>query len=77
LNKSEFSEFHLNIRSSPKYFDKLIPTLHTTGTTFDILALSETWLKPLNADCYGMEGYEHEYLTRNDRPGGGGVNLYN
>jgi hypothetical protein len=79
LNKSEFSVFHLNIRSTPTNFDKLIPTLHTTGTTFDIIALSETWLKPLNADCYGMEGYEHEYLTRNDIPGvggGGGVNLY-
>jgi len=74
-NKSEFSIFHLNIRSTPKNFDKLIPTLHTSGTTFDILALSETWLKPLNAECYGMEGYTHEFMTRNNRPGGG-VSLY-
>jgi hypothetical protein len=58
-NNAELSVFHLNIRSTPKNFDKLIPTLHTTGISFDILALSETWLKPRNADRYGMEGYSH------------------
>jgi hypothetical protein len=72
---AEISIFHLNIRSTPKNVDKLVTTLHTINTNFDILALSETWLKPMNADCYGINGYSHEFLTITDRMGGG-VSIY-
>jgi hypothetical protein len=71
MSNSDLSLFHLNIRSLPKFFDTLIPTLHASGIHFNLISLSETWLKPSNADCYGIQGYAHEYLTRREKPGGG------
>jgi hypothetical protein len=75
LPKSEISFIHLNIRSTPNNFNTLIPTLHATNISFNTIALTETWLKPGNADCYGILNYNHEYLTRGDKVGGG-VSLY-
>jgi hypothetical protein len=72
---AELSIFHLNIRSTPKNLNTLIPTLHSSGLHFDILGFSETWLKPSNVDCYGIPGYSHESITRPDKSGGG-VSLY-
>jgi hypothetical protein len=39
-------------------------------TAFDIIILSETWLKPYNVDIYKLDGYNHEYITRDDKAGG-------
>jgi hypothetical protein len=75
LPKSEIALIHLNIRSSPKNLITLIPTLHASNINFNIIALSETWLNPGNADCYGIQDFSHEYLTRGDKVGGG-VSLY-
>ena len=69
------SIFHLNIRSIPKNLNTLIPTLHSSGLNFDILVFSETWLKPSNADAYGITGYSHEFITHPEKPGGG-ISLY-
>ena len=75
MSNADLSVFHLNIRSIPNNFDTLLPTIHSSEITFNIIALSETWLKPSNADCYGIPGYAHEYLTRGSKPGGG-VSMY-
>jgi exonuclease III len=45
--------------------------LSTLDTEFDILILSETWLKPHNVEIYSIEGYSHEYVIRNKKAGGG------
>jgi hypothetical protein len=75
MANADLSVLHLNIRSLPKIVDILIPTIHASGLNFNIIALSETWLKDTNADCYGIPGYAHEYLTRGDKTGGG-VSLF-
>jgi exonuclease III len=71
MSNSDLSIFHLNIRSIPKIFDTLLPTIHASGIHFNLISLSETWLRPSNVDCYGIQGYAHEYLTRGDKAGGG------
>ena len=71
IENAEISIFHLNIRSTHKNLNTLIPTLHSSGTKFDILGFTETWLKSSNADCYGIHGYSHEFLTRGEKAGGG------
>jgi hypothetical protein len=53
-----------------KNVNTLIPNLHSTGIKYDLLGFCETWLKPSNVDCYGIQGYTHEYLTTDDRAGG-------
>jgi hypothetical protein len=71
MTDADISIFHLNIRSTPKNLEILLPTIHTAEIKFNIITLSETWLKPSNAECYGIPGYEHEYLTRGSKIGGG------
>ena len=63
-NNASISMLHLNIRSIPKNLDTFLATLHSSSLEVDLLTFSETWLKPANADCYGIQGYSHEYLTR-------------
>ena len=62
-SKSHFSLMHLNIRSVPKNLDKLDNILHLFNHNFSIIALTETWLKPSNADVYCLHGYEHTHAT--------------
>ena len=38
---------------------------------FDVIALSETWLKDNDHDNYNMEGYNMFTCSRVDKPGGG------
>ena len=42
---------------------------------FQIIGLTETWLKPHNVDCFFIKGYSHEYNIRPKRTGGG-VSLF-
>jgi exonuclease III len=65
------SILHLNIRSTPTNLDTFIATLHSSSMEIDLITFSETWLKSSNADYHGIQGYTHEYLTRETRPGGG------
>jgi hypothetical protein len=62
---------HLNIRSIPKNLDTFLSTLHASNMKMDIITFTETWLKNGNASCYGIPGFSHEYLIRQDRAGGG------
>jgi hypothetical protein len=71
----DLSLFHLNIRSMPKNFDKLIPLLTQSLLKYSIIALTESWLKPQNADVYNLPDYSHEYITRTSR-NGGGISLF-
>ena len=51
------SLLHMNIRSIPKNLDSLIATLHASSMEIDLIGVTETWLKPGNADSYGIQGY--------------------
>ena len=69
---SQFSFFHLNIRSIRNNFDKLKLLLATTKHLFDIIVLSETWLDDGdNTDVYDIDGYSTIFQNRPDRERGG------
>jgi hypothetical protein len=70
-----FSIMHLNIRSTKKNFRGLQLLLHNLNHSFDCIAITESWLKPHNASLFDLEGYVHEYITR-DNKGGGGISVY-
>ena len=75
VTNENFSIIHSNIRSTSKNFDNFKLYLDTIGFEFTFIGLSETWLTPLNAENYGIEGYSHEYLCREGKKGGG-ISLY-
>jgi hypothetical protein len=68
---ADLSICHLNIRSLPKNLDSFLTTLHASELNFDVLAFTETWLKPSNVDTHGIKGYMHEFTIRDTRVGGG------
>ena len=71
LDKIDFALFHVNIRSTPRNFNSLLPIINSTKIKFNTISLTETWLKSSNADVYGIPGYSHEYLVRESKIGGG------
>ena len=71
----DLSILHLNIRSTKKNFSELQILLNTLDYKFNYIALTESWLKPHNANLYDIEGFNHEYITREEKIGGG-ISLY-
>jgi hypothetical protein len=69
-NPHNITYLHLNIRSIPTNQDTFTATLHASNMKPDLIGFSETWLTPSNADCYTMPGYNHEFLTRENKLGG-------
>ena len=65
------SVFSLNIRSMRQNHTALDSLLSSIDFPFSFIGLTETWLKPHNANLFGISGYSHEFITRDDRPGGG------
>ena len=66
---------HINIRSAVKNLHHLETYLANLNYSFQIAAISESWLKDHNAPLYCLEGYQAEHNTRPSK-GGGGVSLY-
>ena len=73
--QNNFSIFLVNIRSIPRNLDQLTFYLNSLNHTFSVIAISENWLTPANKDIYGIQGYTHHCVIRENRPGGG-VSLY-
>jgi hypothetical protein len=71
LEDIDFSVCHLNIRSLPKNIDTFKSTLFASGMSFNVLAFTETWLNHTNVDSHGIVGFNHEYLIRDSKSGGG------
>lgn len=69
------SLIHINIRSIPKHFDEWEYYLETLQFKFNIIGISETWLREENVESYNMKGYQHVYQYRSNRKGGG-VSLF-
>ena len=71
ITNKAFSMLHLNVRSIPANLSAFQSYLNTLEHHFSIIGLTETWLKPLNVSVYGIEGYNHVGITRENTKGGG------
>ena len=69
------SILHHNVRSLRQNFTRFNTLLDTLDHTFSVLGLTETWLKSYNASLFNIDGYTHEFLTRENKTGGG-VSLF-
>ena len=72
---NSISMYHINIRSLPKNIDKLVCHLHSIICKIDIIAINENWLTESTKDPNFLEGYQHVYMYRHNRKGGG-VSLF-
>ena len=71
----DFSLIHFNCRSLSSNFSKLKDSVLGLEMKFDVIALSETWLKDNDNTMFEMEGYNNFVCSRTDKSGGG-VALY-
>ena len=65
----------MNIRSLRKIFTGFTTLLDIIDIKFQLIALTETWLKEYNTDLFNIDGYTHESQIREGREGGG-VSFY-
>ena len=70
-----FSIIHVNIRSLPANMTGFMSYMSNINHTFSIIGFTETWLKPNNIETFGITGYNHIGLTRQNGKGGG-VSLF-
>ena len=70
INKHHLSLLHNNLRSIPHNLDHFNQFLNGLDIDFSFLAFSETWLKPHNEHCYGVND-NAEYNSRLNKAGGG------
>ena len=71
FNNDTISLFHMNIRSCNKNLPQLLSYFHVLNYTFNVIGLTETWAKEENVDQHNIQSYEHYYINRNNRKGGG------
>ena len=71
--KSELSIMHnLNCRSLRKNFDKVFRMIENLDFSFDVIAMTETWLSENDCiDLYKLDGYNIDYKHREGKTGGG------
>ena len=74
-SRCNFSLIHLNIRSAPKHISEFESYINSLQIEFSIVGFSETWFHDSNVDVYSLNGYNHEYMYRKGRLGGG-VSLF-
>ena len=72
---NNFSILTLNMRSIPKKFEHFCKTLSVIDNHFDIITVTETWLKKELENNFSMNDYNHIFLSRNNQDGGG-VGIY-
>ena len=73
---SNFSLVHFNCRSMASNFDKLKDSVKGLDFPFDVIAVSETWLKDnYTNSSYSIDGYSSFQCSRLNKTGGG-VALY-
>ena len=66
-----FSLYHANVRSINKNFDSLQHSLIEMSHEFQIIGLTETWLKSDPDPLLVMPGYNMEFKNRQNQTGGG------
>ena len=72
---STFSIIDFNARSMSANFNKLKSVLSSIDFTFDVIAVTETWLSDDDLDFFQMDEYDDIHTCIPNR-GGGGVALY-
>lgn len=75
INNNCLSLIHLNIRSISANLYSFKNYLSLLDFQFKIIGITETWLNDNNAPLFGLPQYNHEYLHRQNRKGGG-VSLF-
>ena len=74
---SNFSLVHFNCRSMARNFDKLKDSVKGLDFPFDVIAVSETWLKDNDtSSSYSIDGYSSLQCSRLNKTGGGCSPLY-
>lgn len=63
--------FCINIRSLGNKFEELKIYLNKDNVVYDIVVVTETWVKRANVDMYNIAGYCSYHSTRDIRDGGG------
>jgi len=71
IKNDNFSLFHINIRSVSKNFCELQHYLQSLNYSFDVIGLSETWLKDTTVNNFYHPGYKAENSYRTNKAGGG------
>ena len=71
MKSNNFSLIHLNIRSMSKNSEKFVAYISNLQIDFDIICMTETWLKQTNIELQGIDSYVHISQYRASRPGGG------
>ena len=66
---------HFNARSLNANFEQIKDFLQTLDITFDVVAISETWVEVGNATDYDLLNY-HAFHTERCHKKGGGVAIY-
>ena len=75
VNNNNLSMLNVNIRSVYKNIDSLKDFLHTCDIHFNVIGISETWLKDQPHEYFRLDGYNMEAQNRPEK-GGGGVCLF-
>ena len=66
---------HLNIRSITNKFDSFKQLIYSLNKPFQVIGLTETWLKETNEDLFKLENYDFVNVNRSTKSGGG-VGIY-
>ena len=75
FSKNQFSLIHFNARCLNKNFDAMLECLAATGNQFDVIAVSETWLRDLDHCLFQIPNFSFINVNRVGRYQGG-VGLY-
>ena len=67
----KFSIIHFNSRSMYANFSLIKEYLHQFSQPFSIVAISETWINNVKGADFELEGYEFNYINRQNKIGGG------
>lgn len=70
---NNFNLFCLNIRSLRAHFDELVVYLNSLSISYDILVLTEVWIKSGEEHRYHLPGYNMLFQPRPDNQAGGVV----
>ncbi len=66
---------HLNIRSVTNKLDSFKQLIYSLNKPFQVIGLTETWLKETNEDLFKLENYDFVNVNRSTKSGGG-VGIY-
>ena len=75
-NTTCLSIIHFNARSLIKNFDNIKHYLLSTNNVYDVIVVTETWLKACNKDLYLLDGYNVSHTIMHNKRGDGSLYLF-